>query len=498
LAVAEPGCTRANALFCDVDTPCPDNVACDLVARECLLGDLDAGPGQSCDLRAQCNHPATPICDGHEFRCRECRTAAECLDNDPDLSICTREGRCVECVGSADCMDPTRPVCGEGVCLGCGGDSDCQRRDVAAPYCAADGRCVGCRDHDDCGSAVCDLDEATCVAAHSVVYVDGTVGTDVVRCGTAALPCASISAGLSRTGPGRRTLRLAPSLYHEAPVLNAISTRIIGIGAQITSPQTAGPAVLTAINNAEVAVDGVTLFSGRADGADPASGAGIRCDGSAVRLRRVVVEGNQGPGILATAGCRVLLEDSLVRDNKQAGLSASSAFVTVERSRVEDNRGGGVAIVDSRFQVVNNFIVRNGGSRAGFGGVSLAVAGLPSPQVFEFNTVADNQSASTGVRGVSCAVGAVFGNNIVYGGGGGPAVSGSCRWQYSNIEGGAVGPNLDVDPGFVDPERNDYHLGPNSPCEGAADPASAVHWDIDRDPRPAGTGPDIGADELGG
>ena len=72
----------------------------------------------------------------------------------------------------------------------------------------------------------------------------------------------------------------------------------------------------------------------------------------------------------------------------------------------------------------------------------------------------------------------------------------ACEWSRC-VEAGA---NRHADPGFVDAEAGDYHLARDSPCVGAGlDPrpyGMDVRWDWDGEPRPLGSGWDIGFDEV--
>jgi len=68
--------------------------------------------------------------------------------------------------------------------------------------------------------------------------------------------------------------------------------------------------------------------------------------------------------------------------------------------------------------------------------------------------------------------------------------------DYSLPAGVVIGThNISLDPLFVDPADDDYHLRAGSPCIDAGTDAG-VTTDIDGDPRPIGVRVDIGADEY--
>jgi hypothetical protein len=72
------------------------------------------------------------------------------------------------------------------------------------------------------------------------------------------------------------------------------------------------------------------------------------------------------------------------------------------------------------------------------------------------------------------------------------------RWHYNVYEHGVpCGPTDRVGVVlFVDPANLDLHLRPGSAAIGAGDPDSFPSTDIDGEPRPAGSAPDAGADEV--
>lgn len=81
---------------------------------------------------------------------------------------------------------------------------------------------------------------------------------------------------------------------------------------------------------------------------------------------------------------------------------------------------------------------------------------------------------------------------------------GSGAWANAADWGGAGAiitgaTNIWGDPAFVNPSAADYHISPGSAALDAGVHAgvnAAITTDVDGDPRPAGTGPDIGADEI--
>ena len=72
--------------------------------------------------------------------------------------------------------------------------------------------------------------------------------------------------------------------------------------------------------------------------------------------------------------------------------------------------------------------------------------------------------------------------------------------EYCDVEGGYPGEgNIDINPSFLNPDNDDYHLAPGSPCIDAGDPcdiSGVSETDIDGEMRIIGEGLDIGADEY--
>jgi hypothetical protein len=234
---------------------------------------------------------------------------------------------------------------------------------------------------------------------------------------------------------------------------------------------------------------------------------GLQCGGLAgtpqITLVEVEVTDNQTGGLQVT-GCNVRVTGGHVHANQGLGLSATSSELLLDRVLVEDNAGGGVLLDGSRFTFQNCIIARNGGSSAIVGGVGLS--NPASPAELRHVTVTDNDRADalSYAGGVGCLDGDCSGvqlqSSIVTLHGTDGDLEQTITPRYCLIGDGSGAPggpgNLTGDPGFVG--SADEHLAPTSPCAGAGDPLSAVTHDFDGEsrPRPAGTAPDCGADEV--
>ncbi|HUH03884.1 MAG TPA: right-handed parallel beta-helix repeat-containing protein [Kofleriaceae bacterium] len=455
LLASTVGCTRPNAQYCEQLSDCQVGWSCDAVARECIFNGLDAGyDGPGCADSPSCPETA-PICSA-DHACEACDPgadgAAACAARDSARPLCRADGRCAECLSAIDCTG-----------------------DVTRAFCDADrGTCRGCTSHDECTSEVCNRSIGTCAETAGIIYVDNDGGADGAGCGSQVSPCLTIagSAGaLRQLDAVRRTIRVRAGIqaYAESLDLDGLALVIVGAGASLR-PVVSDTAAIVVHNGANVTIDGLRIegASGNAD-AD-----GVRCEGtgSILRLSAVTVTENDDLGVDISDPCELRLS----------------------RSVVSGNLNGGVRVRSDAFELVNNFIINNGGAIAAVGGAHFAQTGTTSTRRFDYNTVAGNESAAA--NGVTCDSALTGTGNIVWGNATGTQASANCSWTYSDIGGGAAGTgNIDVDPMFV--ASDDVHLMPGSPCIDAADPTATLAIDIDGDTRPRGAGVDIGADEAG-
>jgi hypothetical protein len=516
------GCSEANPLFCDGNADCkvPSRPYCDLLGQytpdqkghRCIGVPVDGG-GSVCDTSADCNESATqPICDPSFGICLPCEDSpagdAACLAKDDATPACSSDHRCVGCETGLDCPD-AMPICSAnetcGACEeGDDGNAACAARDPLAPLCLAGG-CVECATSADCGSAepvcdetthecrpcglhsecadeVCDPADGTCVPEGDIVYVARN-GSDGSTCGGPTMACATVtqSGGALAKVMGNRTwikLREGATPYNESIDIDTGGmVKLAGSpNVRVSPPSSSNTPGLLVTNGSNVTAMDIAFIN--ATGGVNADG--VRCDQSTVYLLRVVASGNSGNGVDVN----------------------SCTLARMERSTLHSNAAGGITIDDSGFVVRNNFIVNNGNvALSTVGGVDIDNAGAVGMQVFEFNTVAVNQTQNgTKASGVSCSTSmtTTAANNIVFGGlGDTRSHSGTCAWRYSDLEGSPLAGtngNIDADPSFVEPSTMNYHLMDGSPCLGAADPNATLDIDFDGEPR-AGPARDIGADE---
>jgi len=233
------------------------------------------------------------------------------------------------------------------------------------------------------------------------------------------------------------------------------------------------------------------------------AGGGIYAYGGAVEIRGNTVVGNQA---------------SLGTNGSGGGLYLQNTLPAVEGNLILRNavagplfaRGGGVRIASCpAFTLTNNVVAQNEASRRGSG-----IAIYSSDGLLAHNTIAQNfQGVGVGVEvwggtvvisntilvshtvGITVTDGTVSGTAILEGTlwGSGPWANGTDWGGDGTIVTGTI--NLWADPLFANPALDNYHLLAGSAAIDAGVDAG-VGTDMDGEPRPRGTAPDLGADEF--
>lgn len=247
-----------------------------------------------------------------------------------------------------------------------------------------------------------------------------------------------------------------------------------------------------------------------ATGNDPLGGGAIYCndDSNAVIINNELAENSadcQGGGIYFRFSS-VKIENNYVVDNIGALMGGGC-------------QGGGIAgYGDSSAIISNNLIIENsavmfepGAIEVGGGGIALDDCG--DDIVVVNNTLVGNQTKYGYGGGIFCDFNAdpTIMNNIIVGSpdgegiwvssvGANPIIDHNDIWDNADGNyGGSVipGPNdITVNPLFMDPTNNDFHLTSSSPCIDAGTSENAPNHDFEGDVRPQGSGYDIGADEY--
>ena len=381
------------------------------------------------------------------------------------------------CTSSAQCIAPTT-VCDvtDGVCVACT-PQEAAACDGATPVCGDDRACRACAAHPECAASNACLPDGSCAIAADVAYVAPT-GTGTTC--TQAEPCGTVAAALATDRP---YVKLAAGLTKDSQVttIDGRVVTLLGDPGAILDRDGDGPILVVRSTGADVQILGLRITG--ASGVAGANGIELQPNGGTPKLtlHRATIDSNQGIGI-----------------------SASGGTLTVTQSSISGNTGGGISITNAQFDLENNIIASNGGPATGFGGVRIDQVGAGTRR-FEFNTVTNNNGAAGTTTGVVCTLVTqpiTFSNNIVFDNQIGAArtqVGGvNCSWTYSNIgpDGVAGVGNINMDPLFVNPAQNNFHLTSASPAKDAADPAATLAVDIDGDARPQGAARDMGADEL--
>jgi len=224
-----------------------------------------------------------------------------------------------------------------------------------------------------------------------------------------------------------------------------------------------------------------------------------------------------GGGIYGFGG-RLEIRDNLIADNQTSegtdgsggGLYLQNTVLIMERNLILRNRatgsllaqGGGMRIATcSAFTLTNNIVAQNEASEQGSG-----VAIFDSAGSLAHNTIAENfDGIGVGVEVHGGTV--VLSNTILVDNAigitvidGGTAILESTLWD-NGLDWGGDGTivtgthNYWGSPAFVNPADDNYHLRAGSAAIDVGVDAG-VNTDIDGEPRPRGSAPDLGADEF--
>lgn len=341
--------SKLRAGHCESDMDCPSGQSCVLEGAAtftCASTDGGVPDGDASEVAAECatnsECPAErPICDGRS--CRTCDSSrsgdrAACAARDSSRPFCGPNGACVECVSatSADCTGAP-----------------------AKPICdLASNTCVPCSTDDQCvtkgvGPGICmSHQDGRCATDSEIIYVENKGGcassTLTPMAGTVSAPFCGPQLAFDALTPSRRVIVISGAVMGAvwAPTGGAAPVTIVGRAAAVIAPGTA---------------------------------AGLRISGAAeLYARDLIIRNSEGTGVIAEKGATLRL-----------------SHVTVD-----SNRGGGILVDGSAFDVRNSTITGNGPGQGAagvvWGGIRIQSPGTPA--VLTLVTASNNQSA-----GVSCS-----------------------------------------------------------------------------------------------
>lgn len=416
---------------------------------------------------ASCNEPNPEFCKN---------------PNNADDPFCKMGGACT--ANSSCTSTPKFPVCdltdNGGTCVLCTASDHTQCTGLT-PHCE-DHACVACVDDNDCGAkgvGVC-MPTGDCADPNSIIHAVSTGGSSNTTCGAMGNAC-NLDTAITAAKPGKNVIKLDDAGTYTSEMDGLIIDTDAGIGLTIdardaTLHRTNDGPILT-INSGK----GVTILGGTIEGANGGGGDGIRCDNATLTVH-----------------------GTTIRMSEESGIDATGCTLTLSRSRIVSNRGGGINVSNGKFVIVGNMFLSNGNSSSTNPGVAI-VTTADSTNRLEFNTIANNATTTSIVTaGIDCKIGTGFtaSHNIIWnnmiGGNAStaPQTANNCTHVYSAIGPAAVAGtgNISDPPGL----SADGHLATGSPAlkkvELGADLTGLVARDIDGDLRVAPA--DLGADQL--
>lgn len=317
---------------------------------------------------------------------------AEGLENkgceDPAAIYCV-DGQCVGCEGLASCTDVSAgtPACDatSGQCVQCTA-TDASGCGGIKPVCDVDARtCTGCTDHAQCELGACNLASGACF--EDALYVDRAADCGAGT-GSPEAPFCEIQDAVATIFEGEQAVILvkpSPTPYSEQVQVGANRTvAIVRDGNGTVKLEVDGLDSMVVNDNAYAYLSDVQISKGSVN-------RGLFCLNGNLSLDRVQVV-----------------------DRKGLGIEGVGCTLTVRRSRLYLNLGGGIKLNGGSARVENSFIVSNGGSFSAVAGVTLT-----GEATFDmlYGTLADNDGQAGVGDSLQCqGAGAVeLRNAIVFG-----------------------------------------------------------------------------------
>jgi hypothetical protein len=429
----------------------------------------------------------------------------------PSGAPCSDAG--MVCKQNSDCMDPDLPACDTDTqtCAQCFGSSH-DRCTGMTPRCEVN-TCVACVDDGDCGAAGVCLPSGACADASSVVHATPT-GSSMSGCGDASNAC-TLEQALASVTAAKNVIKLDAGTYTPATANFAVDADVTidARGATVHS-KVDGPVLDVRAGRT------VNLLGGTLEGAT--NGDGIVCNTNVtLTVSDTTLRMMDRSAVNALSGCNLtVVHASITNTSLKAnlfvpGVLANGDSITLARSSLVSNRGGGIAVNSGTFVIIGNVFLNNGtfntadGSGSTTGGIAISTT-VNSSNRLAFNTVVRNL-IQAGIKsgGIDCNAGIniVGYYNIMWDNNPMPTmdqVSGSCKHTYSDVGPTGLASSLDaghtlnLNPQLVN-EQGDPHLKAGSPVRGYASGADLTGFaakDIDGDPRT--TPADLGADQYHG
>lgn len=439
---------------------CVDGVCCNIAClKHCWACNTTKSIGTCAyvpkgqDPRAVCSGEAAcgnDVCDGGG-KCEPAKTNTECKRQCSGGSL-----QVTKCTSAGKCKGPVISLCTPYKCLTVTGKDQCG---------------TSCANSNDCISAsVCDRSGAhltgsgVCVTQAKVI---------AAKPGANALANAILTVSKSKT---HSHVRVSAGTYKENLQVTGATVTLIGVGSVKLEPAVTDKPILK-ISGGSVTLQGLLLNGGGDDG--------VEC------------EGNEVAGLAP----ELHVLESTIADNKGKGIKAEDCTLELRRSIIEANGEGGVEVKGGGHTIVNNLVVKNGGTSSSVGGLSLKPSSDSGiTKVVTGNTVVDNtiSGSAGGMAGVTCAKGVTIYNSVVANNKKQTAMSNldDCTYyfslRYPKVTGSGTG-NIYKDPLLT----SSYKLSSSSPCVNAASTSAANSvLDLSGSQRLKGKLVDMGAYEL--